>query len=200
MRVQHLIRVPKTVADPVKLDEVLVFLGDRVRKHQVLAYLNTARERVPLVSPANGWIKQASIANQSLKKGALLFVVDAFAYEDFQVDPNEVNGATELGESGRRGLEREGHRRFAKGFQAPLFEAQQGNHSTLSHFGKPHPLLSFAKEGVPPKMSAHVAENSDAQLQFSEELESRPELQKQLGNELKHQLCDRPSAAPTLRV
>ena len=197
------IRVPKRLSpSPIIVEKINVQAGDRVRQQQILAYLHTPKKRVPIIAPSDGWIKFiATKEKKHVKGGDLLFIIDIMATEDYRVDPEEINNASELGANGRRGLERDGQQQFAKAYAAELFDSPEAHQEGFGKEGtKEHPLMANAKEGVPLKMSAHVADNQAAMDQFSEEAGNDPELQKQLSNELRQELSiqSSPSTTPTL--
>ena len=200
------IRVPRKLSSsPISIDTISVQIGSRVRQQQILANLHTPNEQIPIIAPSDGWIKLIAVKeNSQIKGGDLLFTLDIMATEDFQASHEEVNNSTELGNAGRRGVEREGQQKFVEAYAATLFEssdAQNGQHAQASAT-KAHPLMANAKEGVPHKMSSHVADNATAVERFVEEASNDPELRKQLGNQLQQQLNiqSTPSAAPTLKV
>ena len=197
------IRAPKRLPSPITVDTIEVHPGERVRQQQILAYLNTPTERLPIIAPCDGWIKLVAVREKNyVTGGELLFTIDIMATEDYQVDHQEVNGATELGVAGRRGAERDGQRQFAESYAAELFENPETQQGVAAQGTKAHPLMANAKEGVPLKMSASASDNQAAVDQFSEEASKDPELQKQLSHQLQQQLNIQPdqTPSPTLTV
>ncbi len=192
------IRAPKRLPSPIAVDSIEVQTGERVRQQQVLAYLQSSNERMPIIAPCDGWIKLVAVKEKNyIKGGDLLFIIDIMATEDYQVDHEEVNGATELGIAGRRGSERDGQRDFVENYSAELFETPDAQEGAPAQGTKAHPLMANAKEGIPPKMSASASDNQAAVDQFSEEARKDPELQKQLSHQLQQQLNIQPDQTPT---
>jgi len=217
--------VPKDLQSAnVTVNEVMVKRGDRILRDTVLVNLLVGDTVTPVVSVYDGWVKYvAAKENKAVALGDLLLVVDVISTIDYRIDGEEVSVYTELGESGRRGAERDGQRKFGKGYSAELFDAPEresakstenekasstgsagrgrgamGKESSL----KENPLMKNMKESLPPKMKANAAVNGVAIKQLAEEAGNDPELRKQLSSELKQQLEIQiaPSAAPTHRA
>ncbi len=205
MYIHYEIRAPKALeaTSSFIVDTIAVQKGDRVHQKQILTHLRTAnQELIPIAAPHDGWIRSIAVKKRhSVQEDELLFVLDILTTQDYRVDEHEVNPSTELGIAGRRGLEREGQRKLVTAYSGELFEAlerQNGQHK-LSQAVKIHPLVSRAKEGVPPKMSAEVTNNTIAIERFIEEAAHDPALQKQLSHQLEQQLNiqSSPSSAPS---
>jgi len=201
------VKVPKSLkTSSIVVECIEVQTGDRVRHRQLLASLRVGNELVPVTAPCDGWIRLVAVKEQTqVKSGDLLFVIDSMPAEDYQVDTEEVNGLTELGENGRRGSLRDGQRQHIKAYSQTLVDApqaQQGNGQQIVSGVETHPIMANAKEGVPLKQSAHASQNQDALDRFNEDVSSDPELQNKLGNELKARYAAQsaPSAAPTLKA
>lgn len=197
------VKVPKAlIKRPIIVDCIEAQAGDRVRQQQLLASLQVGNEIVSVVAPCDGWIRFSAIKEQvQVKPGDALFIIDSMPAEDYEVDSEEVNGLTELGQNGRRNSARDGQSQYVEAYSQPLVEAaqaQQGNaHRSVSGV-EPHELLSKAKEGVPLKQSMIASENERAQ----DRLNNDPELQNTLGNELKARYAKQStlSSAPTLKA
>ena len=200
----HIVRVPKKLSlRPFTVDHINVQKGDRVRRQQVLAQLRVSHKKiVPVIAPSDSWVRHVAVKEQAhVKGGDVLFIIDSMPSADYQTDATEVNNTTELGEKGRRKLERDGERKLATKFSAPLVNAleQSGNGHAASYTGvKQHKFLKNKKEGVPLKMSEHAAKNQKA----INKARNDPALQKQMNNQLQKQLGvgAAPSSAPTLKA
>ena len=196
------IYVPLKIAQKdIQVADIFIQRGDRIRRKQLLMILKSDNIETPIQSDNNGWVRHiAPQHNQSISPGDLLMILDVMEDNDYRVDPSELNPDTELGENGRRGLEREGEKQFSNEVAAALFNAPQENEGDQQRHGvKQHPFLSNAKEGVPPKMS-HAENNHQATDQLAEDASTDPQLANQLNNELKARLNVNPgpSASPTL--
>lgn len=204
----HTVRVPKKLSlRPITVNSIEVQKGDRVRRQQILAHLRVSKKKImPIVAPSDGWVKRVAVKAQAqVKRSDVLFVIDSMPTADYQVDSTEVNNSTELGENGRRKLERDGESELAKEFSAPLVNAPEANNGNSQHASAnvtEHPTLKNVKEGVPLKTSAHAAANQHAVDRLNENVRNNPELQKQLGNELQQRLAMQAthSTAPTPRA
>lgn len=184
----------------VQIGRVLVKHGDRIRKEQPLCHLRINNINTPFQSPHDGWIRfVAAQSNQVSESGKLLFIIDAIEVTEYRVDPAEVNPDSELGNNGRRGVERDGQKTFAADYSAELFNApKEGNSCGYKPSVKEHPLLQNMKEGVPPKMS-DAANNDPAVERTAEDASRDPELRNQLTQQLQNQLgvSSSPGASPS---
>lgn len=193
--------VPREFTQEVIVSELHVTPGMRVYRDMDLATLHVAGHPFILKSPYHGWVKLIFVKpEQFVKKHEVLMLLSVLEVQAYRPDEQEVNLESELGQEGRRGLEREGQNKFGQPDKA-LFDApsqQQGmGHSSL----KQNPLLAGMKEGVPPKMRASGQENAPATQDLIERSETSPQLQAKLTAELQNQLqmdTPAPSAAPTL--
>lgn len=190
-------------ADNLVLSDIFVQRGERVRRKQLLAILASGSLEIPIQAECNGWVKTIiARQDQKIEPGDLLLTLDIIEDNDFRIDNGELNPETELGQDGRRGLEREGQKQFLNEVSAPLFDAPQQNEGGQQRHGvKQHPLLQNAKEGVPPKMS-NAENNPQATDKLAEDASADPELANRLSAELQQRLDVNPgpSAAPTLTI
>ncbi|AAO90797.1 acetyl-CoA carboxylase biotin carboxyl carrier protein subunit [Coxiella burnetii] len=162
---------------------------DRIRRSQTLLQLKAGETLTPIVASYDGWVRHVFIkSEQAVTTGQVLFIIDVVDINDFQPDSTEVNPHTELGEAGRRGLERQGQRSFGHP-AGPLFDAPEASNG-MGHRGsvKPHPHLIGMKEGTPNKMSANAATNKTAIEQTADNATHDPELAKQLSQQLQQRL------------
>lgn len=190
-----------TLGHTCLIARILAIPGQRIRRDQLILEFNLDNKKVSFASPYDGWIRFIAVKEgSSVESGDLLVIIDAIDVIDYRIDEQEVNLHTELGEQGRRGLERAGQRSFTNGYSGELFDApaeQQGNQAQRSV--KDHPFLKNMKEGVPPKMSdAH--NNQPATERLAEDASNDPELRKQLDMKLQAQLhiAPGPKTSPTL--
>lgn len=199
------IYVPSEYSSPnLVVAAIHVQRDDRLRRRQVMIMLRDKSNEYPVISHYDGFVRLVVVqVGKAVSRGDLLLIADVYTPNDFRVDEGDLNPHTELGGNGRRGVERDGERKFAtEGYAAPLFdapskEAGMGQHSTL----KQHPLTSVMKEGVPPKMSSDASSNDPAIKQLAEDAATDPELQAKLSNELKQELniTPGPTMGPTPR-
>ena len=191
--------VPKNCAG--RITHIPVIQGQRVRRDQVLIEFSVDGRIMPFKCPHDGWIRFIAVkSGNTVEVGDLLAIIDAIDVIDYRVDDQEVNLHTELGENGRRGLERAGQRSFTNGYSSELFDApskQEGNQAQRSV--KDHPVLKNMKEGVPPKMS-DARNNQPATERLAEDASNDPELRKQLDMKLQAQLqiAPGPTTSPSL--
>lgn len=175
--------------------------GQRIRTGQALLEVVVDGVGHFIHAEGNAWLRYIAVReNQYVEEGDLLFIIDTVETGDYRPDAQEVNSHTELGQEGRRGLEREGQRAFGKDVSGQLFDAPlDKNGRGAERSVKQHPLLSRMKEGVPPKMS-HAENNHQATERFAEDASNDPELQKQLSAKLEAQLQigSQPTIAPSL--
>lgn len=181
--------------------DIQAIQGQRVRRDQVLIDFSRDGKKIPFISPSDAWIRFIAIkSGNTVEPGDLLVIIDAIDVIDYRIDEQEVNLHTELGENGRRGLERAGQRTFTNGYSSELFDApseQKGNQAKPSV--KDHPFLKNMKEGVPPKMS-DARHNQPATDRLAEDASQSPELRKQLDMKLQAQLhiSPSPTTSPSL--
>jgi hypothetical protein len=182
------------------ITQVHISAGQRVRKGQALLHYKLNNQQIPLACEHDGWVRfVATKPNDSLDSGSLLAVIDIVDVTEYRPDDNEFNPHTELGETGRRGLERAGQREFTNGYAGELFDAPTEQHGQRQRSVKEHPLLHQMKEGVPPKMS-NARNNQPATERLAENASTDPELANQLSLNLQAQLdvTPGPSSAPGL--
>lgn len=173
--------------------------GDRVRRGQPLFHYKVAQKRIAFESSVDGWIRFIAIkVDDVIEGGSLLCVIDTIEIDDYRPDAQEINLHTELGEAGRRGMERAGEKAFGE-FSGELFDAPEEQQGQRQRRTKEHPLLNQAKEGVPPKMS-NARNNQPATDRLAEDASRDPELANQLSMQLQAQLdvTPGPSSSPTL--
>ena len=195
--------LPKSYADTTcTIANIRVTQGQRLRRDQVILYLGVNGKKIPFTSPYDGWIRFIAVkANSVVEPGDLLVIIDAIDVNDYRIDDNEVNLHTELGEDGRRGLERKGQVLLTdkKGYSGQLFDAPSEQQGQAQRSVKDHPVLKNMKEGVPPKM-ADARNNGPATDRLADDANRSPELQNQLSAKLQAQLgvSPGPSTSPTL--
>lgn len=195
---QQKIKVPKHLAGEIVIENVAICPQQRVYRDDVLITLRLGQDLYQVRSAFHGWVKRVLCQEQqAVQPNDVLCVLSIFDADLYHPAESEVNLTTELGQHGRRGLEREGQRRFGSHDKA-LFEAPTQEGQGVSPV-KAHPLLANSKPGVPPKMSADAQQNLPAVQQFAEDAQTDPELQAQLSQELEQQLGIQPgpSTAPT---
>ena len=182
--------------------EVLVEASERIKRGQPLLCLRIDEREIRLSAPCHGRVNKIFVKPGDIVPGkALLALIEAFEVAEYHPDGAEVSPETELGENGRRGLERLGEKVFGDGFSRELFDAPTRNQGQQMSSVKQNPLTANMKEGVPPKMNASAAQNEPAVEKLTEDAGKDAELQKQLGNQLQQQLglTPAPSSAPTNR-
>ena len=192
------IYVPKTDAKSISVGEIYTAPGHRVYKGDLLMYLNIPGDTVSIYAPDNGWVKRLAIfETQPVKVNQLLLVIDILTINEYKPDDASVNLHTELGEKGRRGLEREAQRQHTNGYANPLFDAPEKGQGAAAGV-REHPLMGRMKEGVPPKMRSETASNNVAVDHAITEAAHDPELQKQMSKQLQQtlQITQAPSTAP----
>jgi hypothetical protein len=199
--IKHLYVSKKLDATSIDVVSVAVEYGSRVRRGMVMLMLRQEGVMVPIRSEHDGWVRFAAVEpKQSVEIGDLMLIIDVMESIDYRVDPAEFSTDTELGQEGRRGLERAGQEAFGEAARA-LFEATQ-QEAGMGQFNglQQHPMMQNMKEGVPPKMSSDAANNPEA-IKDLENASSDPDLKIQLGQELQKQLDMQagPSIAPTPR-
>lgn len=181
------------------ITQVHIESGQRVRKGQVMFHHRINQSNKPLISEFDGWIRFVAIQpNTPVEGGTLLAIIDTIEVTDYRPDSGEFNPHTELGEAGRRGVERIGQSEFGAGYSGELFDApteQQGQQRSV----KEHPLLHNMKESVPPKMS-NARNNQPATERLAENASQDPELANQLSHNLQAQLniAPGPNSSPSL--
>ena len=180
---------------------VCVVSGQRVRSGEVLLKLLADGQPQMVTAEGNCWVRFVAVREgNQLSIGDLLFIIDAVDTDEYRPDDHEVSAHSELGQDGRRGLEREGQRAFGNDVSGQLFDAPQESEGYCQQRSvKEHPLLQRMKEGVPQKMS-HAEHNQVATDRFAEDASNDPELQKQLSQKLEAQLqiTQSPTVAPSL--
>lgn len=184
----------------VVIESIDVTQGQRIRRGTALCHLEQEGVMTPVVAQQDGWVRQIAVKSaQRVQVGELLLIVDVTEVNDFSADADELGPHTELGEQGRRALEREGQKAFGKAVKA-LFEAHEQSGGMGQSPLREHPYTSEMKEGVPPKMSSDAPNNQDAVKEFVEDATNSPELRKQLDHQLQKQFDAQPtySTAPTL--
>ena len=201
---QHIF-VPNDVkARLITVVEILVERRQRVYRGDVLMVLSADQNNTSILSPKNGFVSYIMVKpHQVVEASESLLVMDFVEVSDYHPDEQQVNPHTELGEHGRRALERDLQKQYANGFSAPLFEAPSPDQGEGSRPRLPaHPLLQKMKEGVPPKMRANAASNSTAIERTAEDANHDPALQKQLSQQLQAELGIRPTPtnAPKLTL
>lgn len=186
---------PKEIIGTAVVEKLHVQRRQRVYKDQLLLTLRYQNQPLNIHAPAHGFVTTFAVdEEQAVTALELLLIMDAMSANDYSPAEQEVNPNTELGQHGRRALERGILQAYGE-FTAPLFEAPQAGQPGP---GLPqHPLLSQMKEGVPPKMSADAAHNDPAIERTIENASHDPELQKQLGAQLQQQLHIQPTISPT---
>ncbi|MCH9644306.1 MAG: acetyl-CoA carboxylase biotin carboxyl carrier protein subunit [Gammaproteobacteria bacterium] len=186
----------------VQVADIFVQPGERIRRKQLLMLLKSGNIETPLQSQFNGWVKHIAVKfDQDVAPGDLLLIIDVMEDNDYRIE-GDISPESELGQDGRRGLEREAQKQLADGIAAPLFDAPQQTEGNQQHHGvKQHPFLQNAKEGVPPKMS-HAENNHPAVDQLAEDASSNQDLANKLDAKLQQRLgtSPGPSAAPTLTL
>lgn len=192
----HRLSVPEEItADSIIVDQVLVKRKERVYRDQTLIVLVCGRIKIPIVAPDHGFVSYISVQlGQKVSQAETLLMMDIIDVSRYRPDEQQVNPESELGQHGRRALERELLKKFGNGFSAPLFEAPAkegglGSHREL----RSHPLLQRMKEGVPPKMRAEASNNQPAIDQLAENATHDNELRLQLSQQLQQQLNISPS-------
>lgn len=189
-------------AAEVVVKSILLERGARLRRDLPLLELDVKGEKRVLVSPYNGWLRIIlTKAGRAHRAGEVVLHVDVVESVDYRPDSAEFNQKTELGSEGRRGLEREGQKAFAKAYSAPLFDAPERGEGQGNRLPQ-NPLMQNMKEGVPPKMQASAASNQPAIDKMSEEATHDPQLRQQLSLQLQQELniSPAPSVAPTPRA
>lgn len=180
---------------------ICVARGQRIRAGQVLLELLVDGQLQEITADSNCWLRFIAVHElKQVEVGDLLFIIDVIDTGEYRADGQEITADTELGQKGRRGLEREGQREFGKEVSGELFDApQEGEGKGHQRSVKEHPLLQRMKEGVPQKMS-HAEHNQVATDRFAEDASNDPELQKQLSAKLEAQLqiTQSPTIAPSL--
>jgi len=195
------IQVPKNLTGDIQVVATEILPNQRIYRESILINLLIGHDQYQVRSPFHGWVKAIHVKQgQFVAPGELLCTLSVFDSEDYQPDDNEVSLHTELGDAGRRGLERQGQRPFGNGFDKELFDAPQDKQGMGINPVKQHPLLAKSKPGVPPKMNSSSSENTPAVEKLAEDSQNSPELQAKLSNELKQELGIQPgpSVAPTL--
>lgn len=199
--IKHIYVSKNLGSQPIDVVDIHVDYGDRVRRGMVMMTLRQDGVLIPIRAELDGWVRfVAANKQQSVEIADLLLIVDVMETVDYRVDPAEFSADTELGEDGRRGLERAGQKAFGEAARA-LFEAtQQEKGMGQSNGLQQHPMMQNMKEGVPPKMSSDAANNPEA-IKDLENASNDPALKIQLGQELQKQLDIQagPSIAPTPR-
>ena len=183
------------------VQRVHAVVGQRIRAGQVLLELTVDGQPQTVTAECNCWVRFAAVReDQQPAVGDLLFIIDAIDTGEYRPDGQEVSAHSELGQDGRRGLEREGQRAFGNDVSGQLFDApQESEGQGQQRSVKEHPLLQRMKEGVPQKMS-NAENNQVATDRFAEDASNDPELQKQLSQKLEAQLqiSQSPTVAPSL--
>jgi hypothetical protein len=180
---------------------IFVERGARIRVGETLQNFSVGGVDRPFVSKYNGWVRMVVCrADQVVRPGELLMIIDAIEVGDYRPDGSEFNPESELGGQGRRGVEREGQSKFGEGYSAPLFDAPERGQGMGNQLPQ-NPLMANMKEGVPPKMQASAASNQPAIDKMSEDASHDPELRQQLSLQLQQelQISPAPSVAPSNR-
>ncbi len=170
--------------------------GDRIRSEQVLLSISKDDRIIDIKAQQAGWIRFVAVKlEQTLTQGDLLLIMDNVDMDGYRLDQQEINPLTELGDLGRRGLERQGQDKIGP-HAAALFDVPQQAEGAERSV-KTHPLLKNMKEGVPPKM-ADARHNDQAVDRFAEEATHDPNLKPSQKLQAQLNINPGPSNAPTL--
>lgn len=196
------ILVPQNLTGDIQIADVHVALHQRVRRDEILVTLRAGDLDIQVRSPSDGWVKFVAVkSNQVVGIGDLLMILSVFDVGEYRLDDQEVSLLTELGEDGRRGLEREGQKQYTDGYDKALFDAPTDEHGQRTGDLKVNPLTERMKEGVPPKMNANAANNGPAKQHTVEQASGDPAYAEKLSAQLQQELDiapgDAPSSAPT---
>ncbi len=197
------IYAPKKIdGSTCKVDQVLVARDDRVYRDSLLLSLVDDTTRLAIAASGHGWVRYVAVKlGDQVKPGELLLIVDIVDVNEYRPDDAEVNPQVELGEEGRRGLERKIQKSFAQGYANELFDAPNKEGQGMGPGMREHPILGQMKESLPPKMRSNAAHNDVAIDHLAEEASRDPELQKQLSAQLQQdlQVSQAPSTSPQLK-